>query len=123
MLDLTPYRRVSSQPAVRRDLSIAAAAETTNEELGDRVRAALGDRAESVEAIEVLAETPVAALSAAAATRLGISKDQKNVLLRVVLRHPSRTLTDTEANLLRDEIYKALHEGGAWQWASAAPPS
>jgi len=123
MLDLTPYRRVSSQPAVRRDLSIAAAAETTNEELGDRVRAALGDRAESVEAIEVLAETPVAALSAAAATRLGISKDQKNVLLRVVLRHPSRTLTDTEANLLRDEIYKALHEGGAWQWASAAPSS
>jgi len=70
----------------------------------------------------VLAETPVAALPAAAGTRLGIAKDQKNVLLRVVLRHPSRTLTDAEANLLRDEIYKALHEGGTWQWAGAAPP-
>jgi phenylalanyl-tRNA synthetase alpha chain len=122
MLDLTPYRRVSSQPAVRRDLSIATAADTTKEELGDRVRTALGNRAESIEAIEVLAETPVAALPAAAATRLGISKDQKNVLLRVVLRHPSHTLTDAEANLLRDEIYKALHEGGTWQWAGAAPP-
>jgi phenylalanyl-tRNA synthetase alpha chain len=122
MLDLAPYRRVSSQPAVRRDLSIAAAADTTKEELGDRVRAALGKRAESVEAIEVLAETPVVALPPAAATRLGIAKGQKNVLLRVVLHHPSRTLTDTEANLLRDEIYKAVHEGGTWQWAVAAPP-
>jgi len=122
MLDLAPYRRVSSQPAIRRDLSIATAADTTKEELGDRVRAALGKRAESVEAIEVLAETPVVALPPAAATRLGIAKGQKNVLLRVVLRHPSRTLTDTEANLLRDEIYKAVHEGGTWQWAGAAPP-
>src|SRR5215813_15448646 len=41
MLDLTPYRRVSSQPAVRRDLSIATGADTTKEELGDRVRTAL----------------------------------------------------------------------------------
>jgi phenylalanyl-tRNA synthetase alpha chain len=40
------------------------------------------------------------------------------VLVRVTLRHPSRTLTADEANGLRDEIYEALHEGTAHQWAS-----
>jgi phenylalanyl-tRNA synthetase alpha chain len=43
MSDLEPYRPVSSHPPVRRDLSIAVHAETTSEELGDRVRAALRD--------------------------------------------------------------------------------
>jgi phenylalanyl-tRNA synthetase alpha chain len=49
MRDLEPYRPVSAQSPVRRDLSIAVAAETTAEELGDRVRAALGDRTDAVE--------------------------------------------------------------------------
>ena len=111
MLDLSPYRPVSAQPPVRRDLSIAVAEEVTPEELGDCVRAALGDRSDSVEAVEVLTETPVAALPSTAVARLGIGPGQKNVLLRVVLRHPSRTLTDAEANGLRDTIYKVLHEG------------
>jgi phenylalanyl-tRNA synthetase beta subunit len=33
------------------------------------------------------------------------------VLVRVTLRHSTRTLRKEEANLLRDEIYAALHEG------------
>src|SRR5260370_392609 len=36
MCDLEPYRPVSSQPPVRRDLPIAVAAQTPPEELGDR---------------------------------------------------------------------------------------
>jgi len=111
MLDLSPYRPVSAQPPVRRDLSIAVAEEVTSEELGDRVRTTLGDWADSVETVEVLTETRAAALPPAAVARLGICPGQKNVLLRVVLRHPSRTLTDPEANGLRDRIYRALHDG------------
>jgi phenylalanyl-tRNA synthetase alpha chain len=117
MDDLEPYRPVSAQPPIRRDLSIAAAAETTAEELGDRVRAALGDRADAVEAIEVLAETPGEELPRPAAERLGLQPDQKNVLLRVVLRHPTKTLSDPEANELRDAVYAAIHEGTEWTWA------
>jgi len=116
--DLEPYRPVSSQPPVRRDLSVAVGADTTAEELGDRVRAALGDRAAAVEAVEVAAETPGEALPPQAAERLGLLPLQKNVLLRVVLRHPTRTLTDEEANRLRDDIYAAVHEGTAWTWAA-----
>ena len=118
MLDLSPYRPVSDQPAVARDLSIAVPEDRTNEELGDRVRGTLGRRSELVESVEVLSETPYGELPPAAVGRLGIRKGQKNALVRVVLRDLRRALTDEEANALRDEVYAALHEGAAWQWAS-----
>ena len=118
MRDLEPYRPVSAQPPVRRDLSIAVAAETTAEELGDRVRAALGDRAAAVEAIEVLSETSGQELPPQAAERLGLQPGQKNVLVRIILRHPTKTLVDREANELRDSVYAAVHEGTEWAWAA-----
>jgi phenylalanyl-tRNA synthetase alpha chain len=118
MLDLEPYRPVSSMPAVRRDLSLVLGEEDTPEELGDAVRAALGDRAELVESVEVRSETPYRALPAAAVARLGIAPGQKNVLLRVVLRALDRTLTHEECNVLRDDIYAALHRGSSWEWAA-----
>jgi phenylalanyl-tRNA synthetase alpha chain len=121
MVDLQPYRPVSAQPAVARDLSIATASDTTAEELGDAVRVALGDRADEVEAVEVVSETPHAALPPAAAARIGTRADQKNVLLRVVIRHPVRALTHAEANELRDAIYGALHQGTVHQWAARPP--
>jgi phenylalanyl-tRNA synthetase alpha chain len=118
MLDLSPYRPVSHQPAITRDLSIAVPEDRTAEELGDRVRGALRQRSELVESVEVLSETSYGDLPPAAVERLGISSGQKNALLRVVLRDLGRALTDEEANELRDEVYAAVHEGAAWQWAS-----
>lgn len=120
MLDLAPYHAVSAMPPVRRDLSIVTRRETTAEELGDRVRAALGDRAEVVEAIEVVGEAMYEALPVAARERLRLGPEQKNVLLRVVLRDLSRTLTHAEANELRDAIYAAVHEGNVMEWAAAS---
>ncbi|WP_224247969.1 PheS-related mystery ligase SrmL [Hyalangium gracile] len=120
LLDLEPYHPVSSMPAVRRDLSLVLEEEDTPEELGDAVRAALGQRAELVESVEVLSETPYRALPASAVARMGVSPGQKNVLLRVVLRALDRTLTHEECNTLRDDIYAALHRGSAWEWAARA---
>jgi phenylalanyl-tRNA synthetase alpha chain len=122
MLDLEPYRPVSSMPAVRRDLSLVLSGDATAEELGDRVRAVLGEQAEVVESVEVLSETPYEALPTAAVQRLGMAPGQKNVLLRVVLRALDRTLTHPECNALRDTLYAALHQGRVWQWASGHPP-
>ena len=51
MLDLSPYKAVSREPATRRDLSLVVAAERTEAELGDRVRTALGTDADCVESI------------------------------------------------------------------------
>jgi phenylalanyl-tRNA synthetase alpha chain len=122
LLDLSPYRPVSMRPPIRRDLSIAVDQGDTPEELGDRVREALGPRAASVEAVEVVSETPLAGLGSAAAARLGIAPGQKNVLLRVIIRDLERTLTHAEANELRDRIYAALHRGSVHHWAAGRPP-
>jgi phenylalanyl-tRNA synthetase alpha chain len=118
MADLTPWRPVSAMPPVRRDLSVAVPADDTAEDLGDRVRAALGPDADAVEEVKVLAETPSDRLPAAAVARLGLRPGQKNVLVRVVLRHLERTLTDEEANQLRDRAYAGLHRGSAHHWAA-----
>jgi phenylalanyl-tRNA synthetase alpha chain len=82
------------------------------------VREALRQRSELVERVEVLSETSYGDLPPAAVKRLGIFSGQKNALLRMVLRDLGRALTDEEANELRDEVYAAVHEGAAWQWAS-----
>jgi phenylalanyl-tRNA synthetase alpha chain len=118
LTDLAPWRPVSAMPPVRRDLSVAVAADDTVEDLGDRVRDALGPDADAVEEVRVLAETPADRLPPQAVARLGIGPHQKNVLVRVVLRHLERTLTDEEANRMRDRIYAALHRGHAHQWAA-----
>lgn len=118
MRDLSRYREVSTMPPVRRDLSLAVLAERDVESLGDRVRAALGDDAASVEEVSVISETPYAALPPSAHARMGMQPAHKNVLVRVVLRDLGRTLTHAEANALRDRIYAALHEGSAHEWAA-----
>jgi phenylalanyl-tRNA synthetase alpha chain len=122
LLDLAPWRPVSSQPPVRRDLSLAVHERLLAEELGDRVREALGARADDVEAVEVLSETTHAALPEAARARIGLTPGQKNVLVRLTLRALTRTLTDAEANRLRDEVYAALHQGSRHEWCCGGPP-
>jgi phenylalanyl-tRNA synthetase alpha chain len=121
MLDLEPYRPVSSQPATQRDLSIAVDAATTAEELGDRVRSVLGERCNGIEEVSVVSEAPWHGLPDVARSRLGMSPSQKNVLLRLVIRDLERTLTSSEANALRDEVYAAVHEGSVKSWAARGP--
>ncbi len=121
MQDLAPYRPVSAQPAVSRDLSVAVDAGQDEETLGDRVRDALGPDADAVEQVTVLSQTPCSQLPAAALDRLGARPDQCNLLVRVVLRRLDQTMTDAEANGLRDRVYAALHQGSAHQWAASRP--
>ena len=50
-------------------------------------------------------------LPEAARTRLGTREGQRNLLVRMVLRPLDRTLTDPEANAIRDRVYAAPHVG------------
>jgi phenylalanyl-tRNA synthetase alpha chain len=109
--DLSPYRPVSNHPPIRRDVSIAVGDDVGDEDLGDAVREGLAGDADCVESVAILSTTPLDALPPAAVERLGIREGQRNVLLRIVLRHVDRTLTDAEANVLRDRIYAAVHHG------------
>jgi phenylalanyl-tRNA synthetase alpha chain len=103
---------------VTRDLSVAVDASDDSEQIGDRVRDALGEDALAVEEVAVLTDTPYALLPASAIQRMGMSKDQRNLLVRVILRHPDRTLTDGEANKIRDRIYVAVHQGATQEWST-----
>lgn len=113
LLDLQPYRPVSVMPEVRRDLSLvlANAADADAEWLGDLARSALGGDADVLATLEVKAVTPTAELPPAAVERLRMAPGEVNVLLRLVLQPLDRTLTDQEANGLRDRVYLALHQG------------
>ena len=117
MSDLEPYRSVSNLPSVTRDLSVAIGVDDDVELLGDRIRDALGAGANILEAVTILSETGYADLPAAARERLGLDQTQKNVLVRLELRPLDRTLTDDEANRVRDEVYHVIHQGAAGQWA------
>ncbi|MFC0108875.1 PheS-related mystery ligase SrmL [Kibdelosporangium aridum] len=117
LTDLAAYRLVSGMPAIRRDISVVVAHDDLAEDLGDRIREALGSDADCVEEVEILAQTPCTRLPPQALQRLGARLDQKNVLVKVVLRHLDRTLTDHEANVLRDRVYAAVHQGTVHQWA------
>lgn len=117
LIDLEPYRPVSAMPPVRRDLSLAVAADLDPELLGDRVRELLGADAAVVEEIGVRGETGYQDLPESSRIRMGLRPGQKNVLLRVVLRDLDRTLTAAAANALRDRIYAGLHEGSAHEWS------
>ncbi|MDR7082612.1 hypothetical protein J2X01_001901 [Arthrobacter ginsengisoli] len=61
--------------------------------------------------MEIRPVTPASGPPAAAVERLRLTGDQVNVLLRLVLQPLDRTLTDEEANVLRDRVYLALHRG------------
>ncbi|MGQ7352304.1 PheS-related mystery ligase SrmL [Quadrisphaera oryzae] len=121
MLDLEPWRPVSTLPAARRDLSVVLDRDAVDppaggplldeEVLGDRVRTALGERASDLERVQVVAVTAHEDLPPRVQERLGTVPGQVNALLRLVLRPLERTLTSWEADLARDAVYRALHCG------------
>jgi phenylalanyl-tRNA synthetase alpha chain len=118
MRDLAPYELVSAMPAIRRDLSVIVDPCEDDETLGDRIRDALGGDADCVADVTILTCTDYADLPPAAAERLGARPGQRNLLVRIVLRHLERTLTDADANALRDRVYAAIHQGTRHQWAA-----
>jgi phenylalanyl-tRNA synthetase alpha chain len=115
MLDLAPYRAVSTMPPVVRDISVATGShgDSDDEAIGDQVRDALGDQADLVESVTVIQRAIHDDVPPSARRRLGIAPGQDNLLIRVVLRAIDRTLTNAEANHLRDRIYAAVHQGSS----------
>lgn len=111
MEDLQRWRPVSYQPAIERDISIAAHEDLDNEVLGDRIREAMPDQVGWLEAVKVLSETRREDLPEAAIARLGLKPGQKNILLRLIIRHPTRSISREEANRLRNRVYEAVHQG------------
>ncbi|MDV3222062.1 hypothetical protein [Intrasporangium sp.] len=111
LVDLLPWHPVSRLPSIRRDLSVVIDDPTDDEELGDLVRRALAHRADDIESVHVLARTPHDALPVHVRERLGTAPGQSNAVVCLVLRPLEHTLTDREANALRNDVYRAIHRG------------
>lgn len=111
MTNLDPWTPVSTLPAISRDISIVVNRDDDDETIGDRIRQAMANQIDDVETVTVTARTDYDTLPEAARTRLGLTRDQVNALVRIVLRPLHRTMTDSEANILRDRVYLATHQG------------
>lgn len=111
MKDLSKYHEVSSQPAITRDMSYSVPANYVEEDINEDIREALGDKQNILESVEVLSETPYENLPPKIRERLGIANDQKNILVRITLRHLERTLENKEANAIYDDIYGKINYG------------
>lgn len=111
MKDLSKYHEVSNQPAITRDMSYSVPVSYVEEDVNEDIREALGDKQNILESVEVLSETAYKDLPAKIQERLGISTNQKNVLVRITLRHLERTLENKEANKIYDDIYGKINHG------------
>ena len=111
MTDLKAYLPVSKMPAILRDLSLCVSESMSDELLGDSVREQVPGAVDCIESMIVKSETSYTALPDSARKRMGMMPGQKNILLQLVIRRMDRSLTDEEANKVRNEVYKALHRG------------
>lgn len=111
MINLAPYQEVSNQPAIRRDMSYSVPLGYVEEDISADIREALGDAGDTLEEVEILGETPYDDLVAIARERLGCQPDQKNVLVRITLRHLERSITNDEANRLYTRVYGRVNKG------------
>jgi phenylalanyl-tRNA synthetase alpha chain len=111
MYDLEKYRPVSLQPAISRDMSYSVPREYVEEDISQEIEEAILEEIESLESVELLSETKYSELNNVARNKLGIKKEQKNVLVRITLRNLNRTLTNEEANKIYRDIYKKVNYG------------
>jgi phenylalanyl-tRNA synthetase alpha chain len=111
MVNLDPYVPVSKHPPIKHDMSIAVSTDTTEEDVCETIRDAMGVNASIVEEVKITSSTAYDELPPQAIERLGIKPSQKNLLVSVILRSHERSLRHEEANDIRDRLYKVLHEG------------
>lgn len=113
MHDLLPWKPVSRLPAITRDISLAVTPGQSEEALTEKMLLAAGDYAVWIEEMQVKGRWAMTDLPIQAVERLGLLPGQENILLRIVLRDCSRSITTLEANALYDRVQSALHEGVA----------
>ena len=93
MSNLEKYKDVSNMPQLTRDMSYCVYKNDTEEDICEEIRNVFGDNADLLEQVEILKRTPYSELEDIAKQRLGATENQDNVLIRITLRHPDKTLT------------------------------
>lgn len=112
MNNLHLYKEVSVQPSIKRDLSVAVDDDLLIEELIETLLSSIDESLqEKIEGISLVNETYYKDLPQVAIDRLGLEDNQKNMLIRIVLRDLTKSLTSEEANDIYTIIYEKIHKG------------
>ena len=111
MSNMDKYKSVSDQPAISRDISYCVNKNDSEEDICEAIREAFGEQSELLEEVKILERTPFENLPQIAKDKLGVNADQDNVLVRIILRHPDKTLTKSEAANLYANAYPKIHKG------------
>lgn len=111
MQNLAPYRDVSLQPAISRDMSYCVPISYVEEDVSAEIRDALGEYVDALESVEILSRSSYESLPHTVRERLGMSKAQQNILVRITLRHLERTITNSEADGIYKRVYKRINHG------------
>lgn len=111
MTNMEKFKNVSDQPAISRDMSYIVDKNDTEEDICEDIRNVFGDKSDLLEEVKILERTSYEKLHPVAKEKLGAKEDQDNVLVRIILRHPDKTLTKKEAAELYEMAYPKLHKG------------
>jgi len=113
MTNIEPYHEVSSQPAIKRDMSYSVPKNYVEEDISADIRKALGNDVKALEDVQIISEASYDELPEKIRERLGINSMQKNLLVRITLRHLERTITNDEANQIYEQVYAKINYGTA----------
>lgn len=111
MRNMEKFKSVSDKPAISRDMSYCVSKNDTEEDICEAIRNVFGDKSDLLEEVKILERTPSEKLTPIAIQRLGAREDQDNILVRIILRHPDKTLTKKESAELYAMAYPKLHQG------------
>ena len=92
-------------------MSYSVPSQYVEEDINEDIRRSLDEDMGILESVEVLSETQYDELPNVARDKLGINGDQKNVLVRITLRHLERSITNQEANGLYEQVYSYVNKG------------
>lgn len=110
MTNMEKFKNVSDKPAISRDMSYCVGKDDTEEDICEKIRNVFGDKSDLLEEVKILERTHFDALHSIAKERLGAKEGQDNVLIRIILRHPDKTLVKKEAADLYAMAYPKLHQ-------------
>lgn len=111
MTNMEKFKNVSDKPAISRDMSYCVGKDDTEEDICEQIRNVFGDKSDLLEEVKILERTHFDSLNPVAKERLGAKEGQDNVLVRIILRHPDKTLVKQEAADLYSMAYPKLHQG------------
>lgn len=108
MYDLEKYRSVSKWLSKNRDLSVCVPSDWDDDLLGDNIRLL---QISEIEEIKIKQSWTYDELDETVRQKIGLTKDLKNVLLKIVLSSCDYEMTKTDANNIYQKIYSHLDLG------------